>query len=91
MKKSQARSILCSYGNQVQTSLSSCFHTCWRSERKGKTEKDVKVWQIFLLCNGSITKSLRNGVLVVLALVAYLRGWHTNVGVVGGMLVWVVC
>ena len=25
---SQARSILCSYGNQVETSLSSCDHTC---------------------------------------------------------------
>ena len=25
---SQARSILCSYGNQVETSLSSCGHTC---------------------------------------------------------------
>ena len=25
---SQARSILCSYGNQVETSLSSCGYTC---------------------------------------------------------------
>ena len=27
-RKSQARSILCSYGNQVETSLSSCRPTC---------------------------------------------------------------
>ena len=27
-RNSQARSILCSYGNQVETSLSSCHHTC---------------------------------------------------------------
>ena len=35
------------YGNQVETSLSSCGHTCTdfaiRSRRKGKTEKFVQV------------------------------------------------
>ena len=46
-KNSQARSIQCSYGNQMETSLSSCGHTCTDlgigSERKGRTEKLVKV------------------------------------------------
>ena len=28
VKNLQAHSILCSYGNQVETSLSSCCHTC---------------------------------------------------------------
>ena len=40
-------SMLCSYGNQVETSLSSCGHTCADfaigSRRKGRTEKFVKV------------------------------------------------
>ena len=44
---SQARSVQCSYGNQVETSLSSCGHTYTDlgigSERKGSTEKLVKV------------------------------------------------
>ena len=43
----QARSVRCSYGNQVETSLSSCGHTYTDigigSERKGRTEKLVKV------------------------------------------------
>ena len=41
-----------------------------------------------------IYSSLRNGVLYVLAwvaLVACLRGWHTNVGGVDGVLACVVC
>ena len=43
---SQARSILCSYRNQVETSLSSCGITCTDfgigNEIKGRTEKLVK-------------------------------------------------
>ena len=47
-RNSQALSILCGFGNQVETSLSSCDHTCTDlkvsigSERKGRTEKLVK-------------------------------------------------
>ena len=44
---SQAHSVLCSNGNQVETSFSSCGHTCTdlviESGRKGRTEKFVKV------------------------------------------------
>ena len=44
---SQAHSMLCSNGNQVETSFSSCGHTCTDlvigSGRKGRTEKFVKV------------------------------------------------
>ena len=46
-RNSQARSVRCSYGNQVETSFSSCGHTYTGlgigSERKGRTEKLVKV------------------------------------------------
>ena len=46
-RNSQAYSIRCSYGNQVETSLSSCGHTCTDlstgSERKERTQKLVKV------------------------------------------------
>ena len=42
----EAPSIWCSYGNQVETSLWSCGHTCTNlgiaSERKGRTEKLLK-------------------------------------------------
>ena len=45
-RNSQAHSIRCSYGNEVETSLSSCGHTCTNlgngSERKGRTQKLVK-------------------------------------------------
>ena len=51
-------SIRYSYGNQVETSLSSCVHTCTDlgsgSERKGRTEKLVKVGKIPLSCNGRL-------------------------------------
>ena len=44
---SQARSIRCSYGNQAETSLSSCGHTYTDlgigNEKKERTEKLVKV------------------------------------------------
>ena len=36
--------MLCSYGNQVDTSLSSCDHTCTdfaTGRRKGRTEKNL--------------------------------------------------
>ena len=53
--------MLCSYGNQVETSLSSCGHTCTDlgigSERKGRTEKLVKVGYILFLCNGRLQNS----------------------------------
>ena len=43
---SKARSIQCSYGNQLETSLSSFGHTCTDlgigSERKGRIEKLIK-------------------------------------------------
>ena len=43
----RALSVRCSYENQVETSLSSCGHTYTdlgiESERKGSTEKLVKV------------------------------------------------
>ena len=43
----QVCSVLCSYGNQVETALSSYGHTCTEfaieSRRKGRTEKFVKV------------------------------------------------
>ena len=47
-----ARSILRSYGNQVETSLSSCRRACTHLgiliagevQKKGKTEKFVHVW-----------------------------------------------
>ena len=46
-KNEQARSVLCSYGNQVETSLSSCCYTCndlgIGSGRKVRTEKFIKV------------------------------------------------
>ena len=52
----QTRSMLCNYGNQVESTLSNCGHTCndlgIGSGRKGRTEKFVKVWLILLLCNG---------------------------------------
>ena len=52
--QSKISSILCSYGNQVETPTSSCGHTCTdigtRSGRKS-TEKFVKVGSILLLCN----------------------------------------
>ena len=39
--------MLCIYGNQVETSLSSCGHTCTEFaigiRRKGRTEKFAKV------------------------------------------------
>ena len=45
-RNSQARSVLCSYGNLVETSLSSCGHTCTHlgvgSGRNGRTEKKIK-------------------------------------------------
>ena len=47
-RNSQARSMLCSYRNQVETSLSSCGQTYTdlgiEIGRKGRTEKFVKVW-----------------------------------------------
>ena len=46
-KNSQALSVRCSYGNQVESSLSSCGQTYTDlgigSERKVRTEKLVKV------------------------------------------------
>ena len=46
-KNSQAPSILCSYGNQMETSLLSCGHARtdlgFGSGKKGRTEKLVKV------------------------------------------------
>ena len=46
-RSSQTSSMLCSYGNQEETSLSNCGHTCSDlgivSERKGRTKKFVKV------------------------------------------------
>ena len=55
---SQAPSVQCSYGYQVETSLSSCGHTYTDlgtgSGRKGRTEKLVKVAQILRLCDGRL-------------------------------------
>ena len=49
--KSQARSIWCSYGHEMETLLPSCGHTCTDlgigSERKEGTEKLVKVGKFF--------------------------------------------
>ena len=46
-RNSKAHSVRCSYGNHMETSLSSCGHTYtdlgFGSERKGRTEKLVKV------------------------------------------------
>ena len=46
-RNSQARSMWCSYGNQVETSWSSFDHTCndlgIGNERKGRAKKLVKV------------------------------------------------
>ena len=54
-RSSQASSMLCSYGNQEETSLSNCGHTCSDlgigSGRKVRNKKVVKVAWIFLLCN----------------------------------------
>ena len=48
--------MLCSYGNQVENSFSSCGHTCTDfaigNRRKGRTEKFAKERKIPLLCNG---------------------------------------
>ena len=53
-RNSQARSILCSYGNQVETSLSSCCHTYTHlgiliaGEAKEKEElKNLLMWGKF--------------------------------------------
>ena len=54
VKNLQAHSILCSYGNQVETSLSSCCHTCTHLgilivgevEGKGELEK-LSMWGKF--------------------------------------------
>ena len=47
---------MCSYGIQVETSLSNYGQICTDlgngSGRKGRTEKFVKVGEILLLCNG---------------------------------------
>ena len=46
-RNSQGHSIRCSYGNQVETSLSSCGHTGTYlghvSEREGRTEETFKM------------------------------------------------
>ena len=41
--------------------------------------------------DGMLKKSLRNGVLFVLAWVACFREWRASVGDMGGVLPWVVC
>ena len=60
----QARSVRCSYGSQVETSLSSYRHTYTHlgtgSERKGRPEKFVKVGYTLLLCNGRLFTHERN-------------------------------
>ena len=52
-RNSQASSMLCSYENQVETSLSICGHTCTHSgiggRRKEKTERLWK-WGKFSIC-----------------------------------------
>ena len=59
-------SILCSYGNQVETSLSVMIHmdpfrhsNSWRSATNGRTEKIVNVGWILLLCHGTSRKNIR--------------------------------
>ena len=49
-RNSQARSILCSYGNQVETSLSSCRHgwTHLRIHIAGEVEKKEKLKNLFM-------------------------------------------
>ena len=53
----------------------------------GKTMENLRKRISVKLINNS--KSLRNGVLVVLAWVVCLRGWHASVGGVDGVLAWV--
>ena len=50
-RNSQARSILCSYENQVETSLSSCRHTCTHLGIliAGEVEKKEKL-KYLLMC-----------------------------------------
>ena len=59
-RNSQVRSILCSYGNQVETSLSSFGHTCTHLgiltagevEEKKELKKIANVGRILLSCHG---------------------------------------
>ena len=58
--------MLCSYGNQVETSLSSCGHICTDigigSGRKGRTEKVVKVgnFSFYVMVDRKIFTYLKN-------------------------------
>ena len=49
-RNSQTRSILCSYGNQVETSLSSCGNTCTHLgiPRAGEVEEKEELKSLFM-------------------------------------------
>ena len=57
---------MCSYENQVETSLSSCDHTCTDlgtgTERKGRTEKLVKGGKLsfYVMVDSEIFTYLQN-------------------------------
>ena len=57
-RNSLASSMLCSYENQVETSLPSCSHTCTQldigSGRKRRTERFGRVGWILFICNGRL-------------------------------------
>ena len=58
--------MLCSHGNQLKTSLSSCSHTCADfaigSRRKGRTEKLVKCgkFSFYVMVDSEVFTDLKN-------------------------------